>query len=201
MKVTEPENTLVPWLTRSSWRNWDCLAWRRESSGETIALPLLPGNSYRGDGLKLHQGRFRLSFRKYFFSERLAMQCHRLPREVVESLEVFMNCGDVALRDVVSGHGLGLDWMILEVISNLSDSVILWIFHLVTDQQDKPLFTTSLHPPPAIRPCAMWDSILMESRREATSGQKTSLSPQISISFQRAMEEEISPCQMQHSNS
>jgi len=83
------------------------------------------------------------------------MQCHRLPREVVESLEVFMNCGDVALRDVVSGRGLGLDWMILEVISNLSDSVILWIFHLVTDQQDKPLFTTSLHPPPAIRPCAM----------------------------------------------
>ncbi len=45
------------------------------------------------------------------------MQWHRLPREVVESsssLEVFKNHGDVALRDVVSGHGgdglmVGLD--------------------------------------------------------------------------------------------
>lgn len=31
----------------------------------------------------------------------------RLPREAVESLEVFRNCGDVALRDGVSGHGGG----------------------------------------------------------------------------------------------
>ena len=33
----------------------------------------------------------------------------QLSREVVQSpsLEVFRNCGDVALRDVVSGHGGG----------------------------------------------------------------------------------------------
>ena len=48
------------------------------------------------------------------------MQWHRMPREVVESLslQVFKNHGDVALRDVVSGHGggqLGLDLVILEV--------------------------------------------------------------------------------------
>ena len=41
------------------------------------------------------------------FSARVVRQWHRLPKEVVESLslEVFTNHGDVALRDVVSGHG------------------------------------------------------------------------------------------------
>ena len=42
------------------------------------------------------------------------------------SLEVFQNSGDVALRDVGSGHGgggLGLE--ISEVFSNLDDSMIL----------------------------------------------------------------------------
>ena len=45
------------------------------------------------------------------------MHWHRLPREVEESpsMELFQNHGDVALRDVVSGHGgggLGLDLVI-----------------------------------------------------------------------------------------
>ena len=41
------------------------------------------------------------------FSERAMLQWHRLPREVVQSpsLEVFQSRVDVALRDVVSGHG------------------------------------------------------------------------------------------------
>ena len=57
----------------------------------------------RGNGLMLHQRTFRLEIRKHFFS----VQWHRLPMEVVESpsLEVFKNCVDVALRDVVSGRG------------------------------------------------------------------------------------------------
>ena len=44
------------------------------------------------------------------------------------SLEVSENCGNVALRDVVSGHGgggMGLDWVILEVFSNLNDPTVL----------------------------------------------------------------------------
>ena len=58
------------------------------------------------------------------------MQWHRLPREVGESpsLEVSEKCVDVALKDVVSGHGLGglgLDWKVLVVFSNLNSSMIL----------------------------------------------------------------------------
>ena len=49
---------------------------------------------------------------------------HRLPREVVKSpsLEVFKTHEDVALSDVVSGHGgnkLRLDYVILEVFPTL----------------------------------------------------------------------------------
>ena len=54
----------------------------------------------------------------------------QLHREVVESpsLEVLNYHGDVALRDVVSGHGgdeLGLDWVILVLFSDLNRPVIL----------------------------------------------------------------------------
>jgi len=50
--------------------------------------------------LKLLQMRFSSEIRKIFFSGRVVMHCHRLPREVVESpsLEVFKSHGDTALR-------------------------------------------------------------------------------------------------------
>ncbi|KGL81030.1 hypothetical protein N309_04051, partial [Tinamus guttatus] len=55
------------------------------------------------NGLKLHQGRFRLGITKNSYTERVVKHGNRLPREVVESpsLVAFKKHVDEALRNMV----------------------------------------------------------------------------------------------------
>ena len=84
--------------------------------GVSLSCKVTNSNRTRGNGLKFYQGRFRLDIREDFFSGRLVMQWHRLPRGVEKSpsLQMFKQRVDVALTDAVQssnrqGLMVGLD--------------------------------------------------------------------------------------------
>jgi len=81
-----------------------CYLWEHSYSKSGAGLfSLLTEDRMRGNGLKLHQGKFRLDIRKNFFTERVVKYWNRLPREVVQSpsMDVFKNCLDLMPRDMI----------------------------------------------------------------------------------------------------
>ena len=83
---------------------------------------------WAGHQLALTQAGFRLDMRNNSFSKEQSGSGTAAREWGSSSLGVSQSCGDVALRDVGSGHGgVGWDWDlgILEVFSSLNDSMIL----------------------------------------------------------------------------
>jgi len=88
-----------------------------------VGLSLLPSNNdrKRGNGPKMHQRRFNLDISRSLLLKRAVRYWNRPPREVVESpsRELLKKRADVALRDMVSGHGGGGSTAGLDDLSGL----------------------------------------------------------------------------------
>ena len=92
----------------------------RNGSGErgSDLFSLISSDRMHRNSSKLNQGRFRLDFRKHFFTEKMVKHWNRLPREVIDApcLSVFKRHLENALKLYAltfgqpwSGQAVGLD--------------------------------------------------------------------------------------------
>lgn len=101
---------------------------RRPQSGGAGLFQVMSSKT-RGNGLMLHEERFKLSSRKIFFTESPVKSWNWLPKEAAESLHLEVFKTHV---DGTQGHGLvvamlgwWLDPIMLQVFSNTNHSMML----------------------------------------------------------------------------
>jgi len=90
-------------ILRAGYQAWAIVVWDRAMWMALGANGGAPASHGAEDGLRLHQGRFRLKIGKNFSTERVVRSWPRLPRAVGESpsLEGFKHRVAVALGDRV----------------------------------------------------------------------------------------------------